>query len=524
MSAKSNRVAIAARACVRSACVEILESRRLLSGTVLQTNLVSDLPGVAAVTDPNLVNPWGIAESPSTPSRPGSPFWISDNNAGVSSLYSVPGANNTPVSINGLVVSIPSPGDPLGASGTPTGAVFNLDGGMTGGFKVSGFTKSGTSGTPGTPTSASAIFLFDTEDGTIVGWNPGVNPTPNAANPGTYGIIPPSVDNSGNNFTEPNPALQTGAVYKGLTMAQSANPIFSADPASTTVLYATNFRAGTVEAYDPNFNPISLNGVFSDPNLPDGYAPFNIQTLGGKIYVTYAKQDDLKHDDVPGPGRGFVDVFNLDGTPGLAGGVVRLATRGELNAPWGLAIAPASFGSFAGDLLVGNFGDGFINIYNPSTPGASLGQLTDPDGEAIQIDGLWALRVGNGGNGGSLNDVYFTAGLSHETHGLFGSLAPVAAGTPEGPAETQLAVAALDAAQLNLTTLQNDIAANASASQIRTDAQAFELSVDDLIRADRTLRRDIRSDGGTDPGAASADASIDSFLDSLHKFDHDFDG
>src|SRR5579859_6997988 len=383
MSAKRNRIAIAAGRSARAG-VEVLETRRLLSGTVLQTNLVSDLPGVAAVTDPNLVNPWGIAESS------GSPFWISDNNAGVSTLYSVPGASNTPVSVNGLVVSIPTPPDPLGAAGTPTGAVFNIDGGKTGGFNVSGFTKTGVA------TSASAAFLFDTEDGTIVGWNPGVNPSGFAtAKAGTYGII--AVDNSGNNFTEANPALQTGAVYKGLAIAQSTSPMFSADSASTTVLYASNFRAGTIEAYDPNFTPIMLPaGRFSDPNLPAGYAPFDVQLLGGKIYVTYAKQNDLKHDDVAGPGNGFVDVFNLDGTPGLAGGVARLASRGQLNSPWGLAIAPASFGSIAGDLLVGNFGDGFINIYNPTTPGPSLGQLTDPDGEAIQIDGLWALRVGNG--------------------------------------------------------------------------------------------------------------------------------
>src|SRR5262245_9684365 len=144
--------------------VEVLEDRCLLSGNVLQTNLVSDLPGVAAVMDPNLVNPWGISESS------GSPFWIADNGTGQSTLYNVPGANNSIVSINPLVVSIPAPGDPLGASGTPTGTVFNIDGGMTGGFKIDGFTSGGMA------TSASAVFLFATEDGTIVGWNPGVNP------------------------------------------------------------------------------------------------------------------------------------------------------------------------------------------------------------------------------------------------------------------------------------------------------------------------------------------------------------
>src|SRR5262245_18338968 len=174
-----------------------LEHRSLLSGTVLQTNLVSDLPGVAAVTDPHLVNPWGISESAA------SPFWISDNNAGVSTLYTVPGANNTPVSINTLVVSIPAPDDLLGASGTPTGTVFNFDGGATGRLNVSALSKTGQ------PATASAIFLFVTEDGTIVGWNPGVNPAGfDPAKAGTYGTL--AVDNSENNFTEPRPNKQTG--------------------------------------------------------------------------------------------------------------------------------------------------------------------------------------------------------------------------------------------------------------------------------------------------------------------------
>ena len=316
--------------------MEALEERSLLSANVLQTNLVSDLPGVAQVQDPNLVNPWGISESST------SPFWISDNNAGVSTLYNAPGANNTPVSINPLVVSIPTPGDPLGASGTPTGTVFNIDGGATGGFKVSGVDKNGN------PITASAAFLFATEDGTLVGWNPAVNPKGfDPAKAGTYGII--AVDNSGNNFKKPDPAKQTGAVYKGLTTASSATPgtpIFASDPNTTTVLYAANFRSGKVEVYDTNFKPVKLKaGAFADPNLPKGFAPFNVQVLGGKVYVTYAKQDANKHDDVAGQGNGFVDVFNLDGTPGLPGGKERLVSRGPLDSPWGLALAPSSFGA-----------------------------------------------------------------------------------------------------------------------------------------------------------------------------------
>jgi uncharacterized protein (TIGR03118 family) len=394
--------------------VEPLEERALMSANVLQTNLVSDLPGVAQVQDPNLVNPWGISESGS------SPFWISDNNAGVSTLYQVPGANNTPVSINPLVVSIPTPIDPAGATGAPTGTVFNIDGGAAGGFTVSGLDKNGK------PITASAFFLFDTEDGTILGWNPAVDPTGKFDGPGgesTHAVI--AVDNSGNNFTEPDPLKQTGAVYKGLSTASSLSPIFANDPSSTTVLYAANFRSGQVEVYDPNFKQVTLHaGAFSDPKLPRGYAPFNVQVLDDKVYVTYALQDTAKHDDVGGQGHGFIDVFNLDGTPGLPGGKERLVSRGQLDSPWGLALAPSSFGNVANDLLVGNFKSGFIDIYNPTT-GQFLGQLKDADGAPIHIPYLWALKVGNGGAGGDANTVYFTAGLDNETHGLFGSLTPV---------------------------------------------------------------------------------------------------
>jgi uncharacterized protein (TIGR03118 family) len=451
--------------------VETLEDRCVLSGNVLQTNLVSDLPGVAQHLDPNLVNPWGISESG------GSPFWVSDNNAGVSTLYN---ATGTPQS---LVVSIPGPGDPLGASGTPTGTVFNIDL-AGGGFQVSGVDSMGKA------TSAAAIFLFATEDGTIVGWNPGVNPTgfdPNKA--GTYGII--AVDHSA------IPTAADGAVYKGLAIATGPNgAIFGADPASTTVLYAANFRAGTIEVYDTNFKPVTLpSGAFADSNLPAGYAPFDVQVLGNKVYVTYALQDADKHDDVAGAHHGFVDVFNLDGTPGLAGGKERLISGGALDSPWGLTMAPSSFGSLGGSLLVGNFGNGRINAYNPTT-GAFLGQLTDPDGEPIQIDGLWALKVGNGGMGGDTDKVYFTAGLFGETHGLFGSLTPVAAGTPEGPAEAQMVIADLDVVQLDLTALQNDIASGASRATIRQDIQTLDAALVDLVKAEVQFARDVRHDLG----------------------------
>jgi uncharacterized protein (TIGR03118 family) len=461
--------------------LEGLEERSLLSANVLQTNLVSDLPGVAQLQDPHLVNPWGISESGN------SPFWVSDNNAGVSTLYNAPA--QAPFSINPLVVSIPSPGDPLGATGTPTGTVFNLDGGATGGFKVSGVDKNGA------PITASAVFLFATEDGTLVGWNPAVNPKGfDPAKAGTYATI--AVDNSGNNFTEPDPLKQTGAVYKGLSTASSLSPIFAGDPSSTTVLYAANFRSGKVEVYDPSFKLVTLPaGAFSDPNLPKNFAPFNVQVLDDKVYVSYAQQDAARHDDVGGKGHGFVDVFNLDGTPGLPGGKERLVSRGALDSPWGLAIAPSSFGTVANDLLVGNFKSGFIDIYNPAT-GKFLGQLKDPDGEPINIDHLWALKVGNGGNGGNANTLYFTAGLDNEMHGLFGSLTPVAPGTPEGPAEAQRVVAALDVVQLDLATLIADINSGASQTTIAQDTQTLKTDFSVLVLAEHQFAKDSRHDQG----------------------------
>jgi uncharacterized protein (TIGR03118 family) len=443
--------------------LEVLEDRCVLSGNVLQTNLVSDLPGVAQQLDPNLVNPWGISESG------GSPFWISDNNAGVSTLYNTQGAPVSPVkTLPQNFITIPAPGDPTGNGGTPTGTVFNTTLGTTNGFMITNGTK-----------SAPAIFLFATEDGTIVGWNPGINPAgsdPKLA--GTFGTI--AVDNSA------NPSAAAGAVYKGLTIAT--------DAAGVTRLYAANFRSGQIDVFDTSFKPVTdlPMGAFTDKTLPPGYAPFDVQELGGKIYVTYALQNADKHDDVAGPHHGFVDVFNLDGTPGLANGTARLISAGPLNSPWGLAIAPSSFGSLAGDLLVGNFGNGLINVFDSN--GKFLTQLKDPDGEPIQIDGLWALKVGNGGNGGDSSKVYFTAGLFGETHGLFGSLAPVAAGTPEGPAEGQMVQAALDVVQLDLKALLTDLSNNASRDVIKQDLANLRGALVQLVQAEQQFARDTRAD------------------------------
>jgi uncharacterized protein (TIGR03118 family) len=469
-----------------------LEDRCLLSGNVLQTNLVSDLPGVAAVTDPHLVNPWGISEGPATP------FWVSDNNAGVATLYNVPGDHNTSVSINPLFVNIPAPGDLTGNSGTPTGTVFNID--QAGkGFMI----------TDGTHT-APAFFLFATEDGTIVGWNPKVDPTgkfdgPNGVS--THAVI--AVDNS------TNPTAADGAVYKGLAIATDAN--------GRTLLYAANFRAGTIDVFDTDFKPVTTlpAGAFTDPNLPAGYAPFDVQVLNRKVYVTYALQNADKHDDVAGPHHGFVDVFNLDGT-----GRQRLISRGPLDSPWGLAIAPTGFAGISAPnkdpvLLVGNFGNGRINAFDATT-GEFLTQLKDPDGEPIQIDGLWALKVGNGKAGGDANTVYFTAGLFGETHGLFGSLATPKPGTDEGPAEQQMVTAALDVFQDNLNTLNIDLSSKAPPDKIKQDLQALNASLVQLVQAEVQFAADTRADLGGHGGGHGHDTdALDDLFADLGSLTHD---
>jgi uncharacterized protein (TIGR03118 family) len=347
--------------------LECLEDRRLLAGAYLQTNLVSNLPGVALTTDANLQNPWGIVASSS------SPFWIADNGTGLSTLYNGLGTTQS------LVVTVPPPGgSPPGTTSAPTGIVFN----NTADFSITSGGKTGT-----------AVFIFDTEDGTISAWSPSVN--------STNAIL--EVDNSA-----------TGAVYKGLALGSNA--------ANGNLLFAANFNAGTIDVYDKSFHKVSL--PFKDMTLPAGYAPFGIRNIGGSLYVTYALQNTAKHDDVAGPGNGFIDVFDTSGNL-----LRRLVSRGNLNSPWGLAPAPANFGAFSNDLIVGNFGDGLINAYDPTT-GTFVGQLQDFNGKAIHIDGLWGLSFGNGANAGPANTLFFTAGINSERDGLFGSLAPTITGTP----------------------------------------------------------------------------------------------
>jgi uncharacterized protein (TIGR03118 family) len=334
-----------------------------------QVNLVSDVPGVAPLTDSDLGNAWGLAASPGTDAAPGSPLWVSDNHTDKTTLYT--GTGPTSVAKVGLVVRI--------KSGAPTGAVFNTD--------PTGFVVHDSTGHSGP-----AVFLFDTESGAIDAWNPNV--AANGAPPATITRTP--VTNGAN------------AVYKGLAIAAASN--------GHTYLYAANFRSGRIEVYNSSFKSVTLSGgMFIDPNIPAGYAPFNAQELGGKLYVTYAKQDDTLTDDAPGSGHGFVDVFTNDGAFDH-----RLVSRGPLNSPWGLALAPAGFGDFGGALLVGNFGNGHINAFDPNT-GAHLGQLTQANGHAIVIDGLWALRFGNG-NAAKTGELLFSAGPNEESHGLLGKI------------------------------------------------------------------------------------------------------
>jgi len=342
--------------------------------------------------DLNLLNPWGLTASST------SPFWVSDNGAGVSTLYDAAGVARS------LVVAIPAPTippTPLNNNGTPTGVVFNIAA-SSGAFPISGFDRNGK------PTIAAAQFLFATEDGTILGWNSNVFAPgdPNTTPPSTHAII--AVNNS-----------PSRAVYKGLAIAT--------DALGTARLYATNFRSGTVDVFNANFQPATPPGAFTDPRLPRGYAPFNIVPIGSpsglasaaKFVVTYAVQDAQKHDDIAGMSHGIVNTFDLGGQS-----LNRLIQHGQLNSPWGVALAPATFGALSNQLLIGNFGNGHINAYNPTT-GEFVDKMRNPQGQAIVIDGLWSLRVGSNTAGSANfgpNTVFFTAGPNGEQDGLFGAI------------------------------------------------------------------------------------------------------
>jgi uncharacterized protein (TIGR03118 family) len=335
----------------------------------VQTNLVSNLSTVGAqIQDADLQNPWGLALGPKTP------LWAADNNSGKATLYSI-NAGGTTVTKVGLTVDVPGGRASTQDGPSPTGQVFN----GTPGFVVT--TAAG---------SGPALFIFDSESGQLSGWNPTADPTTPGPSTATLEYSSPT------------------AVYKGLAIATTD---------SGTFLYAANFHDGTIDVFDSSFHLTHLDGSFTDPSLPSGYAPFGIQELHGLIYVTYALQNAAAHDDVSGPGHGFVDVYTSDGFL-----VNRLVSRGALNSPWGLAIAPASFGPFAGKLLVGNFGDGTINVYDPFN-GRFAGTVRNTQGKPIAIDDLWSLKVGTATTGGT-QTVLFSAGINDEHDGLLGSLNP----------------------------------------------------------------------------------------------------
>jgi uncharacterized protein (TIGR03118 family) len=338
--------------------LEPLEDRCVPAGTYQQVNLFSDIPGLAQNLDPNLVNGWGISVAPGA-------VWVSSNGADSSVVYAG-GASGNPWVNTGLVVSIPG--------GAPTGQAFN---------PASDFVVS-----DGAGDSGKAFFIFASENGFITGWNPFVPPPP----PSTQAQVGAFVDN---------------AVFKGIALGSNSAGNF---------LFATDFRHGQVDVFDTNFNlvPPQAPGGFHDSFIPAGYAPFGIQNINGKLYVTYAQQDEFKHDDVKGMGHGFIDVYDTSGNL-----LQRLVFRDHLNSPWGLALAPSNFGLFSNDLLVSNFGDGRISAYDP-THGTFVGYLRDPTGHILTIQGLWGIAFGNGTSAGETNQLLFSAGPNDEADGLFG--------------------------------------------------------------------------------------------------------
>jgi uncharacterized protein (TIGR03118 family) len=344
-----------------------------------QTNLVSDIAGMAPVHDPNLKNPWGLTRSS------GSPWWVANNNSGTSTLYDGNGNPFPPPAKGGpLVVTVPPPGFAPGTQSAPTGVVFN--GSPTDFLLV-----------PGTPGTA-AIFIFATEDGTISGWNPGVNP-------------PTSVTNAIRKVDNSDKGSADGAVYKGATSAEVAGQRF---------LYVTNFRSAKVEVYDTNFKRVHLEeDAFDDDEIPRGFAPFNVQNVGGTLFVTYAKQDGPRHDPVGGDGLGFVELFTPSGKH-----IGHLEHGDWLNAPWGVVWTTRDFGEFSNAILVGNFRSGWIAAFNGFTH-KFIGFLRNPDNSLVTIDGLWSLTFGNDATAGPANTLFFTAGINNESDGLFGTLTPV---------------------------------------------------------------------------------------------------
>jgi len=339
-----------------------------IPNTFLVHNFVSDLAGMADHQDPNLVNPWGNGFG-------ATPFWIGNNGTGTSTLY-----DGTGTALS-LVVDIPAPGGAT-TGGAVSGVIYNTFSSNTAAFAVA----------QGKPAS----FIFCTEDGLIAGWNSSVN--------STDALV--LLDNSA-----------AGAVYKACELGGTS---------TAPLLFAADFHNGLIDVYDGSMNLVQTTGAFTDAAIPAGFAPFSIVLIGGNVYVAYAKQDAEKHDDVAGPGNGYVVLFDQAGNL-----IATLISQGALNSPWGMALAPSTFGPFGGALLVGNFGDGKINAYDLAT-GDMLGTLNDVSGNPIAYPGLWSLNFGSGSRSEDPGTLYFTAGIGGgpnndpvESHGLFGSIQPV---------------------------------------------------------------------------------------------------
>jgi uncharacterized protein (TIGR03118 family) len=355
-----------------------LEDRAVPATGFVQTALVSDVPGFAANTDRKLVNPWSIVETPT------GQFRVTANGTGRDVLLDAQGEK-----CGADIIIPPPPGSPPKTISAPTGEVSNA----TSGFVI---TVKGR--------SAPATLIFSSEDGTIAAWNPKLSQT--------QAVI--AADESA-----------SGAVYKGLAMGSVG---------STTYLYATNFHAGTIDVFDSHFaSHTFFSGQFTDPNAPAGFAPFGIQNIGGVLFVTFAEQDADKHDDVAGPGNGFIDEFDTSGhfLMRFASGTTAGGTLTALNSPFGMAVAPAGFGTFGGDLLVGNFGDSHVSAFNLAT-GQFVAQLTDTHGNPLVLNGgfqetdtkgLWGIEFGTGVNAKTL---FFAAGINDESDGLFGMVTAAA--------------------------------------------------------------------------------------------------
>ena len=355
--------------------------------------LVSDIKGEAPNFDLVLQNAWGVTFSPAA-----SPFWVSDNATGCSTLYNgdgtilslqvripLPGGSVPPTACQHFTPPPPNAVTSLPTPAAPTGMVWNPTTNPLTAFLVPG-------------TNMPASFIWATEDGTISAWTGGLSPDPNNARL--------AVNNS------------PGAVYKGLVFGTNVNGV---------LLFATNFRAGTIDVFAANqdpgthlglpFKPVTTAGGFVDDKIPAGYAPFGIENIDGDLFVSYALQNTARHDDVAGPGHGFVDVFDTDGHL-----LRRFASRGPLNSPWGMTRASFDFGPFSGLILVGNFGNGKINVF--SSQGDFIDELDLANGKPLVVDGLWKLTLGGGAKSSS-DTLYFTAGPNGETDGLFGTISPV---------------------------------------------------------------------------------------------------